>query len=318
MTTLTFHVAPRARPRVGGGRRDRRHRAGPSRQRRALAGARARSRRQRPHRDDAHRDRPAGLGRSRARVSPRTKLAGHGRGVERARHDQRRRARRRARARAGALVFVDAVHYAPHALVDVRALGCDLLACSAYKFYGPHVGVLYGPSAICSKRLDVPKLEPAADIAPERLETGTQNHEGIVGARRGRGFPGLAREPGAEPARGARTDAGGAARAWTAAGDASVGGAPRHARRDRLRARRPRGRARPPSRSSSRGRPPTTVARHCAERGLFVSNGDFYAMTVVRRLGHAADGLVGWAVPPTRRDDEVERAIAAIGEVAAR
>ena len=81
----------------------------------------------------------------------------------------------------GGLMFVDAVHYAPHNLVDVRALGCDLLACSAYKFYGPHVGVLYGAEALLA-RLDVPKLEPAPDTTPERLETGTQNHEGIVGA----------------------------------------------------------------------------------------------------------------------------------------
>src|SRR5262249_58661281 len=89
-------------------------------------------------------------------------------------------AARRAHA-AGAVVFVDAVHYAPHQLVDVRAIDCDCLACSAYKFYGPHVGVLYGKRDLLQS-LDVPKLRPAPDTAPERLETGTQNHEGIVGA----------------------------------------------------------------------------------------------------------------------------------------
>ena len=82
---------------------------------------------------------------------------------------------------AGALVFVDAVHYAPHAFVDVAALGADFLACSAYKFYGPHVGVLWGRQALL-EGLDLPKLEPAPENAPDRLETGTQNHEGIVGA----------------------------------------------------------------------------------------------------------------------------------------
>src|SRR5262249_24233804 len=81
----------------------------------------------------------------------------------------------------GALVYVDAVHYAPHALVDVRDLECDFLACSAYKFYGPHIGALFGRHDLL-ERLDVPKLEPAPNEAPERLETGTQNHEGIVGA----------------------------------------------------------------------------------------------------------------------------------------
>ncbi len=82
---------------------------------------------------------------------------------------------------AGALAFVDAVHFAPHQLVDVRQWDCDFLACSAYKFYGPHVGVLYGKREQIES-LDAPRLEPAPETAPERLETGTQNHEGIVGA----------------------------------------------------------------------------------------------------------------------------------------
>jgi selenocysteine lyase/cysteine desulfurase len=82
---------------------------------------------------------------------------------------------------AKALSFVDAVHYAPHQLVDVRIWDCDFLACSAYKFHGPHVGVLYGKKEQL-EILDVPKLAPAPDTAPEKLETGTQSHEGIVGA----------------------------------------------------------------------------------------------------------------------------------------
>src|SRR5207344_1027787 len=77
--------------------------------------------------------------------------------------------------------FIDAVHFAPHQLVDVADWGCDFLACSAYKFYGPHIGVLFGRQEQLLA-LDVPKLEPAPDTIPERLETGTQNHEGIVGA----------------------------------------------------------------------------------------------------------------------------------------
>ena len=90
----------------------------------------------------------------------------------------------------GALVFVDAVHYAPHRLVDVRAIDCDFLACSAYKFYGPHVGVLYGKRSALAA-LDVPKLQPAPDSVPEpQLETGTKNHEGIVDAAAACGLPG--------------------------------------------------------------------------------------------------------------------------------
>src|SRR5918997_1070162 len=80
-----------------------------------------------------------------------------------------------------AYMFVDAVHYAPHRLVDVRALRCDFLVCSAYKFYGPHVGALFCRRELLES-LPFPKLQPAPDYAPEVAETGTQNHEGIVGA----------------------------------------------------------------------------------------------------------------------------------------
>src|SRR5215213_939242 len=81
---------------------------------------------------------------------------------------------------AGALVFVDAVHYAPHALIDVKQLDCDFLGMSAYKFYGPHVGVLFAKRALL-ERIDFPKLVPAPDYVPENAETGTQNQEGMVG-----------------------------------------------------------------------------------------------------------------------------------------
>lgn len=82
---------------------------------------------------------------------------------------------------AGALVFVDAVHYAPHGPIDVRALDCDFLACSVYKFFGPHLGVLYGKQALL-EQLQPYKVRPASDDIPYRWETGTQNHEGIAGA----------------------------------------------------------------------------------------------------------------------------------------
>ena len=81
---------------------------------------------------------------------------------------------------AGALVFVDAVQYAPHGPIDVQALDCDFLACSAYKFFGPHVGILYG-KAEHLERLTPHKVRPAHDAIPGRWETGTQNHEGLAG-----------------------------------------------------------------------------------------------------------------------------------------
>ena len=80
----------------------------------------------------------------------------------------------------GALVFVDAVHYAPHGLIDVRSLDCDFLACSVYKFFGPHVGILYGKREHLAHFRPY-KVKPASDEVPWRWETGTQNHEGLAG-----------------------------------------------------------------------------------------------------------------------------------------
>ena len=82
----------------------------------------------------------------------------------------------------GALLVIDAVHYAPHFPIDVRALGADFLLCSAYKFYGPHVGVLYSrPGAL--DRLPTDRLSVQNPAAPYRIETGTLNHAAIDGVR---------------------------------------------------------------------------------------------------------------------------------------
>ncbi len=80
----------------------------------------------------------------------------------------------------GALLFVDAVQYAPHGPTDVQALDCDFLVCSAYKFFGPHEGVLYGKFDLLD-RLQAYKVRPADNRPPHKFETGTQNHEGIAG-----------------------------------------------------------------------------------------------------------------------------------------
>ena len=81
---------------------------------------------------------------------------------------------------AGALSFVDAVQYVPHGPVDVQDLGCDLLACSAYKFFGPHMGILYGRYDLLDQ-LQAYKVRPAKNAPPGKFETGTQSHEGIAG-----------------------------------------------------------------------------------------------------------------------------------------
>ena len=81
---------------------------------------------------------------------------------------------------AGAIVYIDAVQYAPHGPIDVSELDCDFLVCSSYKFFGPHAGALYGRLDLLNE-LRPYKVRPASDSAPHKFETGTQNHEGIAG-----------------------------------------------------------------------------------------------------------------------------------------
>ena len=222
--------------------------------------------------------------------------------------------------KAGALVFVDAVHYAPHSLVDVRALDCDFLGCSTYKFYGPHMGVLFGKRALI-EALDAPKLRPAPDEAPERLETGTLNHEGIAGAAAAVDFL-ASLATGVIPT---------AAADRRAALEASFNAM--HAEGDRRLAQLWNGLANIPGvtlygRQPGQPRTPTvgfTVAGHdsgdvakaLAERGVFVSNGNFYAQTLVERLGHGgAGGLVRAGCACYTTEDEVARLIEGIKALA--
>lgn len=212
----------------------------------------------------------------------------------------------------GALAFVDAVHYAPHQLVDVQAIGCDFLACSAYKFYGPHIGILWGRRALIEST-DVPRLDPAPQESPERLETGTQNHEGMVGAAAAVDF--LAGLAGAEGA--------GGRRAALQAGYAEL-----HRRGETLLAQlwagleaipritlfgpRP-GQPRTPTVSFvMKGRATTEIARKLAGQGLFVSNGDFYAATVIERLGQSPDGVVRIGASCYTTNEEVDRLLHAL------
>src|SRR5258708_25116905 len=80
----------------------------------------------------------------------------------------------------GALCYIDAVQYAPHKPIDVQALDCDFLACSAYKFFGPHLGILYGKYELLD-RLTAYKVRPSGDLPPDKFETGTQSFEAIAG-----------------------------------------------------------------------------------------------------------------------------------------
>jgi len=189
----------------------------------------------------------------------------------------------------GARVFVDAVHYAPHILTDVRALNCDFLACSAYKFYGPHIGVLFGKRELLQS-LEFPKLQPAPDTAPERVETGTQNHEGIVGAAATVNFL-ASLSAGANRREQLRTTyAALHARAQILAGQLWEG-------LSQIEGVRlygpPTSFPRTPTISFTvQGVTSTLVAQKLARLGIFVSHGDFYAATVIERLGLSPEGLV--------------------------
>jgi cysteine desulfurase family protein (TIGR01976 family) len=214
---------------------------------------------------------------------------------------------------AGALTFVDAVHFAPHAAVDARLIGCDFLACSAYKFYGPHVGVLYGRRDRVEE-LDVPKLAPAPDTAPERLETGTLNHEGIVGAGAAVEFLASLAPAGDRSARlraalSALHERGRALseRLWK--GLAEVGGVTLYGP--------PPNRPRTPTVAFTvAGKTSDAVATALAEDGVFVSNGDFYATTVVERLGLSGQGLVRAGCACYTTAEEVDRLVAGVRALA--
>ena len=217
---------------------------------------------------------------------------------------------------AGALLFVDAVHSAPHVSTDVARLGADFLACSAYKFYGPHVGVLWGKRALLDA-LDPPRLVPAASVAPENIETGTLNHEGIVGAAAAVDFlaslagePDLPRRAALERAFAALRERGDRLfeRMWS--GLSAVKGVTLYGPRP--------GAPRTPTLSFVvAGRDSTAVAKELARRGLYASNGDFYATTVVARLGHAEDGVVRAGCACYTTAEEVDRLVAAVSEIAA-
>jgi selenocysteine lyase/cysteine desulfurase len=206
---------------------------------------------------------------------------------------------------------VDAVHLAPHELIDVQAIGCDFLACSAYKFYGPHVGILYGRADVL-QRLDVPKLDPAPNTVPERLETGTLNHEGIVGAAAAVDF--LASLGGGETRRARLRRAYHDLRArgqelvqrlWTGLGEISgvrlYGPAPGSPRT-------------PTVAFGLAGHPADQVARWLGEQGVFVSSGDFYAPTVLQRLG-VHDGLVRAGCACYTTTEEVDRLIEGVRRI---
>src|SRR6185369_14618556 len=211
---------------------------------------------------------------------------------------------------AGALVFVDAVHYAPHALIDVKELDCDFVGMSAYKFYGPHIGVLYAKRELY-EQINFPRLVPAPDYAPENAETGTQNQEGMVGAAASVEYL-ASLGSGVDLRERLRSvfhethtrNLTLFTRLWNALSSmprVTLYGPPPDS-------------ARTPTLSFTiDGCTSTDAARKFAEKGLFLSHGDFYAYTIVQRLG--VEGLIraGCAIYTT--ESEIDRLIDSVSDL---
>ena len=206
----------------------------------------------------------------------------------------------------GAITFVDAVHYAPHHLVDVRQWDCDFLVCSAYKFYGPHIGAMYCRRELLES-LPFAKLAPSSNAAPQRAETGTLNHEGIAGAGAAIDFlASLAAREGRRESLALAMEAIHqrslplVQHMWTGLAEidgVTLYGPPPRARRTSTVA------------FTVRGVASSEVAGRLAERAVFVSSGNFYAMTVVERLGLDAEGLVRAGCACYTTADEVTRLV---------
>ncbi len=226
----------------------------------------------------------------------------------------------------GAWTFVDAVHYAPHGLLDVARLGADFLACSAYKFFGPHVGILWGRAALLDT-LPAYKVRPASD----RWETGTQNHEGIAGtlaaveylADVGERFGAAGGAAGAGSSRRSRLTAGMRAieaherelSARVLVGLAAIPGLVVHGLADPARVAE----RTPTFAVTLAGWTPRGLAEALAAAGIYAWDGDFYATTLIEDLGLAASGgVVRLGMVHYTTFDEVDRLLATLAELAGR
>jgi cysteine desulfurase family protein (TIGR01976 family) len=225
---------------------------------------------------------------------------------------------------AGALMFIDAVHYAPHGPIDVRALDCDFLVCSPYKFFGPHMSTLYGKREHLL-RFRPYKVRPAPDSLPDRWETGTQVQELIAGI--GAAVDYLAElgrrcDPSAKDRRSALLAAYRATRQHEMAllsrlveGLLAIPGLRFFGISD-------------PKRFNDRcstvslrlaNHTPTEVAAFLGERGIFTWDGNYYALNLTERLGvEATGGLLRIGLVHYNTMEEVDRLLAALREFAGR
>ncbi len=225
---------------------------------------------------------------------------------------------RRARA-AGALTWVDAVHYAPHGPVDVRALGCDFLVSSAYKWFGPHLGALWGRPEILAE-LPAYKVRPAHD----RFETGTPAFELLAGTAAAVDYL-AAISAGRTPEPDARRAAVVASMEAIVAREAAVGGRLLAGLRA-IRGVRVHG-ITDPDRMAERtptfgitiaGHHPRAVTTALAAEGIAAWDGDFYATGLVERIGLAeSGGLIRLGLVHYNTEEEVDRTLGVLERIAA-
>lgn len=222
---------------------------------------------------------------------------------------------------AGALSFLDAVHFAPHALIDVEDFGCDFLACSAYKFFGPHIGLLWGRRKLL-ENLQAYKLRPASDGLPDKWMTGTQNHECIAGTLAAIDYlADLGRTLAAEPLpRRAALE-----RAYAAIVEYEqpllwrlieglrpleswrLWGIDDPSRKDE----------RLPTISITHAeKKPEELAAELGRRGFYVWHGNYYALPLTERLGLEPNGMIRIGLVHYNTRDEVDRLLAALTELA--
>ena len=221
----------------------------------------------------------------------------------------------------GAMAFIDAVHYAPHGLIDVRRLDCDFLVCSPYKFFGPHLGALYGKREHLTK-LRPYKVRPASDEIPYCWETGTQNHEalaGVIAAVEYLADFGRSCAPCATNRRMALAAAYEVIRRYERglvekliAGLLSTPGLTFYGISD-------------PARLAERvptcairiaGYAPRELAEYLGKRGMFTWDGNYYALNLTERLGvEASGGMLRIGLVHYNTSEEVERLLSALREL---
>jgi cysteine desulfurase family protein (TIGR01976 family) len=218
--------------------------------------------------------------------------------------------------RRGALLFVDAVHHAPHLAMDVAAWDADFVVCSAYKFFGPHVGILWGRRPLLES-LPADRVRPAGDDLPGRWMTGTQSHEGIVGTHAAIEYlAGIGREidPAAPSRRAALVAAFDAISAYERSLSAHV--------LDGLEERRLRIHGiRDPARLHERvptfaithpRLPAPAFSRRLAQAGICAWDGNFYALPLTEALGLEPEGVVRIGLLHYSTHEEIERFLSAL------